>query len=226
VVILERLTLAQNGTREIQTIDLFRYIRQDMVEKDVSVLLDNWGKFGLEKAARGLRREIEIDELLALTGINYEAPVDVTKVHRDGEFDFVYSITVLEHVPGGLLPGIVEACHRLLKPEGMSYHVVTPADHFSWSVGGMGLPPFNYVKYADRVFNSLYNPRIAHQNRWRCSQYLELFSRVGFEVVNLERDVCEDRLAVLDRMKLAPQFRVFDRKDLGTEQFYVLLRRR
>jgi hypothetical protein len=137
----------------------------------------------------------------------------------------VYSIAVMEHVPAKILRGFVDATSRLLKPGGLAYHVVTPADHFSWSVGGHDLSPYNNLQYGNRWFNFWYNPRISHQNRWRCSQYVELFKQAGFEVLDLERDITPSRLPLLDAMKLAPEFKRFDRKDLATEQFYILLRK-
>jgi cyclopropane fatty-acyl-phospholipid synthase-like methyltransferase len=222
---LGSLALAQFATRRIDTIDLYRHVREDMVRQSVRYLLENAEQLKLPRPPRGLDPGASQEEILSRAGIVYSAPLDLLTMTGSGRYDAVYSIAVFEHVPAGLLPGLVDATRRLLKPGGLAYHVVTPADHFSWSVGGRALGPYNFLKYSSRWFNFWYNPRISHQNRWRCSQYVGLFQHAGFDVLDIERDITPDRLRLLDKMKIAAEFQRFDRDDLATEQFYILLRK-
>jgi hypothetical protein len=224
---ISSLLLSQFETKRIDTIDLHRHVRPKRVENAIQhILAEAIAVSGYTPTGK-LTLPVELDETFGANGIVYRAPMDLADLGSESAYNLVYSIAVLEHVPAKELRPFIECCYRYLRPGGISYHVITPADHFSWSVGGTGvLTPYNFLKYSDAWFNTVYNPRISHQNRWRCSQYLDLFQDVGFEILNLERDIMtHGTLEQLKQIKLAKQFQKFDQEDLATEQFYIVLRR-
>lgn len=179
---LSALTLAQYGTRRIKTIDLYRHVRDDMVNTAVQYILERHEMLGSGAPPRGLVGGQAPAQVLASAGVAYEAPVNLLEMQDNERYDLVYAHAVMEHVPARILKPFMQACHRLLRPGGVCFQLVQPADHYSWAVGARGVSPYNFLKYREWWFNFAYNPRVAHQNRWRCSRYLSLFKEVGFEV--------------------------------------------
>jgi SAM-dependent methyltransferase len=43
---------------------------------------------------------------------------------KDGAYDIVFSVSVVEHVPPDQLPGFFADCRRILKPDGLMVHLI------------------------------------------------------------------------------------------------------
>jgi len=73
----------------------------------------------------------------------------------DGYFDFVFSISVVEHIPLDALDDFFRDCARLLKPGGRMIHAIDtyvydPADRQTPGLEEMALRIRKYLEYADR----------------------------------------------------------------------------
>jgi SAM-dependent methyltransferase len=68
-------------------------------------------------------------ERLAELGIEYRAPVDLARQPLDGTVDFIYSLSVLEHVPQSDLAPLVGNLAAALRPGGFMIHAVHLEDH-------------------------------------------------------------------------------------------------
>jgi SAM-dependent methyltransferase len=73
----------------------------------------------------------------------------------DGYFDFVFSISVAEHIPLDYLDNFFRDCARLLKPGGRMIHAIDTyvydqADRQTYSLEEMAQRTRKYLEYADR----------------------------------------------------------------------------
>jgi 2-polyprenyl-3-methyl-5-hydroxy-6-metoxy-1,4-benzoquinol methylase len=222
---LSALTLAQFGTKHIDTIDIHRHVRMENVMSAVEYLVKNWDLLKVQGAPRGLNMATSWEDNLSNAGITYTAPMDTTIIAGSEKFDFIFSESVMSHIPEKQLQKIIEATMRLLKPGGLAYHLVTTCDNMAWLAGDGKISHYHYLQYGRFWYDVFYNPRISHQNRLRCSQFVELYKNSGFNVLNLERIIPNDTKHCLDEIKIAPEFHRFDRQDLETTAFNILLQK-
>lgn len=73
----------------------------------------------------------------------------------DGYFDYVFSISVAEHIPLNYLDNFFHDCARLLKPGGRMIHAIDtyvfdPADRQATGMEEMAQRTRKYLEYADR----------------------------------------------------------------------------
>ena len=69
----------------------------------------------------------DIERLESLIG--YQAPFDMRRNYFEAQFDFVHSVSVLEHIAPNDLPAIIRNLHSSLKPGGMMVHQIDLRDH-------------------------------------------------------------------------------------------------
>lgn len=122
---------------------------------------------------------------LASYGISYVAPFDASNTsYEDKTFDACVSTSTLEHLTPDQLTSILFEIHRVLKDNGIfSAHIVY-SDHYSHT--DKNINPLNFLLYSDRQW-SKYNHVCHYQNRLRHYEFLEIFHRSGFDVI--EEDV-------------------------------------
>ena len=87
---------------------------------------------------------------------------------EEGTLDFVFSVSVLEHVrePEALISNI----HRMLKPGGWSFHAIDMRDHRDFS------EPLAFLSAGEKDFDE------SSQNRLRGPDFLEAFQDAGFSM--------------------------------------------
>lgn len=138
-------------------------------------------------------------ELLQAWQLVYHGSADTAATGLpDASVDLVYSNTVLEHVPGELIPAIFREAHRMLRPDGWMAHQIDLSDHFAHSDGRISR--LNFLRYSTAEF-SQYNSSILYQNRWRPRQYRAALEETRF-AVRLWRPLIERQL--LDQVKGLP----------------------
>ncbi|HVF86765.1 MAG TPA: class I SAM-dependent methyltransferase, partial [Pyrinomonadaceae bacterium] len=135
-------------------------------------------------------------ELLRLTGIEYHSPADATRLpFSDRSFDFHISNTVLEHVPGDIISGILSEARRVLTPEGLLIHFIDPSDHFSHDDNS--ITAVNFLQFDQRAWDGLAGNQFMYHNRLRSHQHLELFERAGVRVLRQEKQIDDVALSAL-----------------------------
>ena len=94
----------------------------------------------------------------------------------DGEADFVFSNSVLEHLPE---PGAAIAeMARITRPGGVGVHIVDGSDHRSYAN-----PAHHPLEF---LTEQCAEPLLHGSNRIRPAEFLPLFQRYGFEVLSFE----------------------------------------
>lgn len=146
-------------------------------------------------------------------GVEYRAPEAIEDTPLpDESFDVIYSHAALEHVSDPARSAASIA--RLLRPGGVTSHVVDLRDHRDFE------HPHAFLGYPEWLWRRSGNHR-GWPNRWRASDWRE-----GFEAAGLETEVTSTMDAPLDPgQKLARRFAAKDRADLEVVGILVVARK-
>lgn len=94
--------------------------------------------------------------------------------------DFIFSHAVLEHVGKNDFRETVRELWRILKPGGISTHVVDFKDHLEQSI--------NHLRFGDRIWESeVMAPSGFYTNRIQAYEMARIFQNQGFKVEILEK---------------------------------------
>jgi SAM-dependent methyltransferase len=167
-----------------------------------------------------LSRAESFDAVYRLLGADYViSPAGTLAGFDDGRFDAVVSCDVLEHVDKAILPQFVYDMHRVLKPNGYGLHQIDLSDHFSYFDAKASRK--NYYKYSDRHWRLFFENRVQYFNRVQRPEWLQLFSRAGFELV-------EEGLTLesLRPVKLDKKYASMGKQDLECVTMRLVIRHR
>lgn len=164
-----------------------------------------------------------LNELLPKLRMQYRAPCDMQRSGMSaGSVDAVMSRAVLEHIPPQVIQGIFNETARILKPGGVTCHIVDNSDH--WEHVDHSLSRVNFLKYSDGLFRLTYISDLHYQNRLRHSQYRQMLEKAGLAVVAEESEIDDKARSSLREMTVAPRFRQFSEDDLATITSFYLAR--
>jgi len=108
---------------------------------------------------------------LASLGIKYLAPFDLTTRRLPGEYDFVYSNAVLEHVPAEDLKPLLHNLVASLAPGGTMIHCIHLEDHKD-----LERAPFAFLSADARHFGR--TVQASRGNRVRSSEWKRIFDNL------------------------------------------------
>lgn len=124
-------------------------------------------------------------------------------VNVDVQADFIFSISVLEHVKR--VKQNIQKMSEALNQGGHMYHSINLRDHYNFS------NPFLFYKYSDFVWDRfLTKEGISYTNRWRHSDFNNEFESVGMVIL----DVITTKFP-LDIPEVHPRFEDYDDLDHG-----------
>lgn len=223
------------GSERITTVDLHRYLRWDLVLRDLEALralhdehgtgIAGWPGFHRmvpERVEQLLRVTDPKQELPALLNLEYRAPFDARATgYKDGSFDLVTSKTVVEHIPPTDLLAILREARRVLRPRGVSLHEVDFSDHFSHM--DRSLLAINFLRFSETAWSFWAGNRFMYQNRMRFSEVLRQFEHAGFSPVlaaGIQIDAASLR-ALRAGFPLDRRFRGFEFDDLATVRAHI-----
>ena len=108
-------------------------------------------------------------ENLEAMGISYLAPIDIADYRIEEELDFVFSLSVLEHVPLQRLQSLLLNLQSSIKPGGMQAHCIHLEDH-------KDIPgnPYGFLSIPENAYDHVM--QTDRGNRLRASQWEQLFS--------------------------------------------------
>jgi cyclopropane fatty-acyl-phospholipid synthase-like methyltransferase len=109
-------------------------------------------------------------EVLKSLGIEYVSPVDLARKKLDTKVDFIYSLSVMEHVPCDDVAPLLANLAEMLSPGGTMLHAIHLEDHRDFG------DPFAFLSIpADSYPRRLQTNR---GNRLRGSEWNRLFSQI------------------------------------------------
>ncbi|MBN2121413.1 MAG: class I SAM-dependent methyltransferase [Candidatus Omnitrophica bacterium] len=138
---------------------------------------------------------------------------------KDVLFDCIFSANVLQHVKKDVLPEYISEFYHILKPGGYSIHLIDIGDMLSYHVKGVSFK--KYLSYSDVIWKRCFDNDIEHINRVQRSEYLAIFQKAGFELVEEEFTVTDLGSLVIDKM-----YEKLSRQDLECRNLWLVHRKR
>lgn len=196
------------GARRTISVDLNRYLSQEMVHESLRQIAADTGRirelFGdLLDDARfdailelGRQRDWPLERFLDLCQIEYIAPGDAADTGLPaGSVDVHTSYTVFEHIPEHVLRRILAEGNRITADSGTFVHRIDYSDHFY--TFDKGITTINFLQYSDRAWRLFAGNRYAYTNRLRHDDLLRLFEQAGHRIVDARPDVDRRALELL-----------------------------
>lgn len=139
-------------------------------------------------------------------GIKYIAPFDLAREQMNIPLDFIFSTSVMEHVPADDIVALLSNLAADLAPGGKMFHYIHLSDHED------GKFPFAFYTETASVYDRTLQS--ARGNRVRKSQWVEMLSQIeGMDFKFIREALIEDK-ELPD--KIDPSVRYIDEKDLRT----------
>jgi len=148
-------------------------------------------------------------------GIEYISPVDLAAKPLGIPVDFIYSLSVLEHVPKACLEPLLENLVRDLNPNGMMLHCVHLEDHqdFEKPFDFLGVPASNYPLKSE----------IYRGNRLRLTEWKNIFNKLKTADSSMLYSYVRNGPSLPS--KIDPSVRYTDENDLRTTHIGVATRK-
>jgi SAM-dependent methyltransferase len=153
----------------------------------------------------GYYRELGVVDELARVDYRWPVPVEDSGL-PDAAFDVVVSYACFEHFsdPGKAVAEIA----RMLKPGGVTGHVIDMRDHRDFG------RPLDFLRYPNWLWRLMVSRRPFATNRWRLSDYRQTFETAGLEIVDV-RVTTHATVAAEDVRRFRPRFRRKTTEDLA-----------
>jgi hypothetical protein len=181
------------GAANVVTVDLNRYLRPDLVMASVRAMRacsrEILGLFDSTSPRAEVEARFErliacqsLAEVFRATNISYRAPADaqLTEMPPDS-VDIQVSYTVFEHIPRGVLVGILKEASRLLGKRGIALHHVDLSDHYAHDDPSISY--INFLRFSQAEWSRLAGNRFAYHNRLRAEDYRRIYSEAGHDVL-------------------------------------------
>jgi SAM-dependent methyltransferase len=195
------------GASRIVTVDLNPYLKAELVFEDIAYMKAHRNEIEklFEKAQRPvfaerfhqlIRVQDHLPDLLAMTNIQYLAPVDATRLDLEPQsIDYHVSYATLEHIPPKSLARILQEGKRLLRQGGLFVHFVDFSDHFSHS--DHSISAANFLQFSDKAWERWAGNRYMYHNRLRVDDFVDLFGTANLRIVALDTTINEQVLEQL-----------------------------
>jgi SAM-dependent methyltransferase len=132
----------------------------------------------------------------------------------DNSIDFIFSQAVLEHIRKKEFLPTLKELSRILKPTGISTHVVDLRDHFNGAL--------NNLRFSDLIWESdFFATSGFYTNRIRFFEMLSLFEKAGFTVNVISKKIWIK--LPTSKNKLHKQFKQLSNQELNVSSFIVSL---
>ena len=163
--------------------------------------------------------------LLVRIGARYVAPAASERIPaEDGSVDFCLSMGALEHFPPEELRALVAEMARVIRPGGVTSHIVDHRDHLFH--GDPTKDCFYHLRFTDEFWRRVEGNPLLHLNRFLRSDYLALLEQAGFEVRYAGHGLHEGETTGVVRERLWGRYREASEEDLRAAVSHFLAVRR
>ena len=216
-----QLLFYASGANHQVIVDLNRLIKKDLVNDAIERIHNAGLDFLTRLPARPIMDDVE-SELKQQYGIDYRAPCDAKNTGlSSNSIDLVTSTETLQLIPVADLDQILRECHRILNVGGVMSITIDYDDHYAFFDKRISV--YNFLQYSDRTWRR-YNPSAHYQNRLRHADYVSLFLRAGFEVLEENRkDGTDADLEILAQLPMDSGFRRHSLDELAVHQSHFVL---
>lgn len=217
------------GVKEQLVIDLYYNMKTDLINNSIQRFADN--KETLEDRYNISLEDInraeikDFDDLKDNFGIAYMAPVNAAvSGFEDNSFDYITSLSTLEHVPEKDIKPILDECFRILKPGGIFSSIIDLRDHYSYFDRDISI--YNFLQFSEKEWKK-YNHNLQYQNRLRNKEYKALIESSKFNVMEyLTAKYDEKEKSALERLHLDGKFSNNSPEDNGIKQIWAILQKK
>ena len=174
---------------------------------------ERWSK--LEQAAKST---MPLESFLSMIGLRTlvgDATSKIAGIHES--YEFICSNNTLEHILEAPLIAILKHFKGLLSHGGGSSHFIDLSDRFGHF--DRSITTYNFLKFSPLQWRLIDND-IQPQNRLRWPQYLDIFTRLGYSVV--EAEVRPGSLDELRKVKVHSSFAGLSEAELAITHGYVV----
>ncbi|MCL2131049.1 MAG: hypothetical protein FWH36_01135 [Lentimicrobiaceae bacterium] len=201
------------GAEKTVTIDLNPYIRNELIMdmlffvKTESLKIEtvfgnllNQERFNL-LLDYSRRNKIDKNNFLKLCRIEYIAPGDAAKTNLPkNSINYHISNTVYEHIPLNIVHNILEEGNRIISKEGLFINNIDYSDHFAHM--DKNIPAINFLQFDDKTWEKYAGNRYMYMNRARHDDFVELFTNVGHDFLEIKPCKNEEVLNILENNKI------------------------
>jgi hypothetical protein len=212
------------GAKKVYATDVDPLLQFDNIFKAINsslrwVILDSLSMFEdreiiNERCEKLLSFKRISPEILQELKIYYTAPIDlVQKMPNHEKVDFIFSKSVLEHVPSNDVIPLLENLVSNLSPDGFMFHLIHLLDHKD-----LAKSPFDFFTYSQEAYPRELQTRWG--NRIRSSQWQQIFASLPKLKSKLALEwSCKDR-NLPD--KIDPSIQHIDEEDLRISHIGLL----
>ena len=144
----------------------------------------------------------------------YLAPFNIDQLDHNS-IDYIFSRTVLEHIPPKEIVELLSALRPKLASGGLMVHLIDNSDHLEFA--DKSISRINFLTWSKRK-HSFVNSLIAGgENRLRHHEYPPIFRQAGFEVLSEKGLVDKSTLDIARFLVLQPPF-----TEMSSEQISIL----
>lgn len=214
------ILLRAAGADQVITTDIVRHLDATTLAETKTFLRANKRDIlsRFPEASRGIDDLLEHPDLSSM-GIEYRVG-NTPDLVEPQSVNIVLSRTVLEHIPEDVLPSLLQGWERLLKPNGISIHLIDHSDHFEHN--DKRISRVNFLQFNQKQWAAI-NRIAGYQNRLRHGDYLRIVQDAGLMLLaptTIEDTRIEDDMQVL---RLASPFDRSSRQDLLTVETCLVL---
>ena len=228
------------GADQVITIDLNRYLKAELVRRDLSYIEDHTDEivslFG-ERASEPVfqrrlavllqRKTWNLSQLLESMNIRYLAPADAARLDLEKHsVDYHVSYTVLEHIAPETLIRIFREGKRVIRASGLFIHCIDFSDHFAHS--DSSISSVNFLQFSEEEWTRIANNRFMYHNRLRVDEFRALLDESDLDVIKMDRRVDEQAKQILEdnSLLLNTRFRGRTSEVNATSHAWVVARAR
>lgn len=224
------------GAKSVITVDLNRYLKPELTLRMTAALARFTPMLAMatgrpepqiaedqRKLEAAIRRGASLEEA---TGgvVAYRAPSDASATGLpESSLDVVFSNSVLEHVPGGVIERCLGETDRILRPGGVVFHSVNCGDHYAYA--DRSIHQLNYLQFSDADWQA-WNNEFLYQNRLRAIDFIDMTRKAGFMIELDTSRPHPKRLQQLETIKVHPQFARYSREQLAITSIDLIGRKK
>ncbi len=226
-----------SGAESIITIDLNRRLDIDITRTSLKWMLENRNMLA-EMYAEIVKPSLwnerfhiieqfwsDPDLFLSKANIQYLAPANAAKTKlSEKSIDYIFSISVLEHIPEEIICKIGIESKRILRDDGLIIHLIDLSDHFQHQ--DHSITKINFLRFSKKEWMQIANNEFAYCNRMRKSDYLAMFEKLRLDAVKIESELDNESIEALRKsFPLHKEFTHYDSEDLCTSLLYITLKK-
>jgi SAM-dependent methyltransferase len=166
----------------------------------------------IQSAYDKINRATSTKDVLGRASIEYFAPANAARSGLpDNSVDMVFSNSVLEHVPAGVISELLLEGNRILRPGGVAIHTVNCGDHYAYF--DPDITPINYLNYSENRWR-FWNNGLLFQNRLRPRDIIELATQSGMEIIFREQTIKRELIDKLGSLPISREFAHYSPEEL------------